>query len=103
MLRGKKVTMKDSTGKIKPDAQHRTTPRSTQNPQMFYPAQASQKQQKPQGIRSVASVPPDMGPPTQPTAILPVLQPITKAHVPDWILLPLRLFLGITFVYAGLQ
>lgn len=40
----------------------------------------------------------------QPTSPLPSINTtLTSRRLPTWVLLPLRLFLGVTFVYAGIQ
>ncbi len=42
-------------------------------------------------------------PPAPPSVVESVRERLATEQVPAWVLLPLRLFLGITFVYAGLQ
>ncbi|HZR43956.1 MAG TPA: TQO small subunit DoxD [Ktedonobacteraceae bacterium] len=39
----------------------------------------------------------------QPNQRIPATQTIHATSIPGWVLLPLRLFLGITFIYAGIQ
>jgi thiosulfate dehydrogenase [quinone] large subunit len=61
-------------------------------------AKASQKSQRPQSPPPLQSSQPLPSPqPTQPQ------QPSAATWRASWFLLPLRLFLGITFIYAGIQ
>ena len=54
-------------------------------------------------MKSVPSQQRPYAPSSMPTTTSPVMSATRQVHLSGWVFLPLRLFLGITFVYAGIQ